>query len=72
MPYYLYRISPDRGLTPVDSYDRYRDARAAARRLRAAQNADDSDIIKMVFASHVAEAESLLTRAREATPSEDD
>ncbi|MDH3638193.1 MAG: hypothetical protein OES09_06980 [Gammaproteobacteria bacterium] len=72
MPYFLYRVSPDRSLTYLDSFDQYREARSAARSLRKSQAAVDDDMIKMVFAEQATEAETLLTRPRERIPSEDD
>lgn len=72
MPYFIYRIRPDRSVEYLDSFEAYRDARSAARSLRKGQDAADNSVIKMVFAKHAAEAESLLTQIRERTPSEDD
>jgi len=72
MPYFLYRIAPNRSLTCLESFDEYRDARSAARSLREEQGATGNAVIKMVFAEQAAEAEALLREARERTPSEDD
>lgn len=72
MPYFIYRISPERKLDFVDSFDSYRDAKQAATALRVAQQPDDVDRVKMVFAKDSPEAEQLLRTERERQPSEDD
>lgn len=72
MPYFLYRVTPQRQLTHLQDFDVYKQARAQARALRSQQQADDPDSIKMVFAANRAEAESMLRETRERPPSEDD
>ncbi len=72
MPYFIYRISPERKLNLVESFDRYQDAKRAVTALRVAQESDDADRVKMIFAKDSREAEELLTVKRERQPSEDD
>jgi hypothetical protein len=72
MPYFIYRISPERKLDLVDSFDSYRDAKQAVTALRVAQEPDDVCTVKVVFAKDSAEAEQLLKTKRERQPSEDD
>ncbi len=72
MPYYIYRISAERKLELVESYEAYRDAKQAATRMRAGRNPNDAYTVKMIFAQDPAEAKQLLTTRRERQPSEDD
>lgn len=72
MPYFIYRISLERKLNLVESFDRYQDAKRAVTALRVAQESDDADRVKMIFAKDSREAEELLTVKRERQPSEDD
>ncbi len=72
MPYFIYRISPQRSLTYIDEFAHYRKARDTARQMRQTQLRDDLDTIKIIFANHRSEAEILLEARRERQPSEDD
>ena len=72
MPYYIYRVSPQRFLKYLEEYPEYREAREHARSLRAQQDDEEPDIIKIIFAKDQAEAEALLKAKRERRPSEDD
>ena len=72
MPYFVYRISPQRFMKYLEQYDAYKEAREYARSLRAQQEASDPDTIKIVFAEQQVEAEALLKAKRERQPSEDD
>ncbi len=72
MPYFIYRISPQRNLNYVDDFAEYNFARDAARRMRQQQNEEDIDTVKIVFAKDRNEAEDLLRIRRERQPSEDD
>jgi len=70
MPYFVYKItdsnSNEQNLELQTSFDDYRDARDLARSMRAEQNANDSVIIKIIFADNEQEAEARLTETREA------
>lgn len=72
MPYFLYRISAARILTPLDSFPDYRSARDRARALRADPAALDGDMVKIVFARDPDEAETLLKAKKEKILHEDD
>lgn len=72
MPYFIYRVSPQRFVRYVTEFETYQDARESARNLRAGQDRDDTDTIKIVFAKDQSEAEVLLKTRRERKPSEDD
>lgn len=72
MPYFIYRVSPQRFLKYLKEYPEYREAREHARGLRAQKSNDDLDTIKIIFAKDQAEAEALLKAKRERRPSEDD
>ncbi len=72
MPYFLYRISPQRLLTYINEFAHYRNARDMARQMRQEQTQDDLDSIKILFAEHRSEAEILLKSRRVRQPSEDD
>ncbi|RMD68655.1 MAG: hypothetical protein D6819_08890 [Gammaproteobacteria bacterium] len=72
MPYFIYRISPQKQLALVRSFAKYQEARQLARSLRASQAPEDRDTIKIIFAKDAEEAERLLLTPRERKPSEDD
>lgn len=72
MPYFLFRMTPQRQLTCLQEFDAYKQARSEARALRARQAEDDQDTIKMVFAADRVQAEAMLREKRERQPSEDD
>lgn len=72
MPYYLYRISPERKLSLIDTFDKYPDASTTARRLRAEQGADDKHTIRMIFAENPKKAQLLLTDQRNPKTDGDD
>jgi len=72
MPYFVYRVSPQKFIKHLEQYSEYRDARKYARDLRAQQDKEDPDTIKIIFAEEQAEAEALLKAKRERQPSEDD
>ena len=64
MPYFLYRISPGRKLTLIETLAGFKEARDLARSLRAQQAADDRDTIRMIFAEDTKKAQLLLTDPR--------
>lgn len=72
MPYFLFRMTPQRQLTYLQDFDAYKHARSEARALRAQQEEEDQDTIKMVFAADRVQAEAMLREKRERQPSEDD
>jgi hypothetical protein len=70
MPYYLFKIShPDnlklvKQLELLDTFEAFREARAEAKRLRAAP-ADDDCVYKVMFAESQLSAEEQLLEKRE-------
>ncbi|MDH5633847.1 MAG: hypothetical protein OEZ10_12750 [Gammaproteobacteria bacterium] len=61
MPYFVYRISPDRKtLDLIDAHERFRDAKNQARDLRKAQEPGDAVTVRVIFAQDRREAEVLL------------
>ncbi len=74
MPYFIYRISeqPIRRLDKVGQYDAYRDASAAARKMRSELPVDADYYIKIVFGETELHAEDALNRVREPNLEPDD
>lgn len=72
MPYYLYRIMPLGVLRKLEQFERYADASARAKALRAADAPGTPGRIKLMFAENELQAEDLLCQVREAGPSGDD
>jgi hypothetical protein len=72
MPYFVYRISPDRKLTLLDTFAKFKEAKVHARSLRAQQATDDRSIIRMIFAEDPKKAQLLLSDRRTAKVDGDD
>ena len=68
MPYFVYKIYPNRTLDFVESHDNYKDAKKKTRELRDTLLEDDKFTYRLVHASHEREAVRLLTAKREARP----
>jgi hypothetical protein len=64
MPYFVYNISPERKLTLIETFARFKEAKDHARSLRAQQTADDRNTIRMIFAEDPKKAQLLLTDLR--------
>ena len=65
MPYFVYRITPPRTLTYLDTKDNYREAKQLVRELRGQQPAEQLETIRMIFAKTQGEAEKLLSQPRD-------
>jgi hypothetical protein len=65
MPYFVYKVMPNRSLTHIDTKDSYQDARSIVRGLRAERAEGDEADYRMIFSKHQAEAEKLLSRPKE-------
>ncbi len=70
MPYFVYKISPTvanliKPLEQLAEYEKYKEARAYARELRAQQSEDDGTVFKVIFAENSLDAEEKLTEIRE-------
>jgi len=72
MPYFLYRISPERKLHLINTFEKFSDAKTTARHLRAEQPPDATDTIRMIFAEDAAKARLLLTDLRNPKTDGDD
>jgi hypothetical protein len=73
VPYYLYRIQPLGVLRKLDQFERFAEASARAKALRAADAAGmPPGKVKVMFAENELQAEDLLSQVREAGPSGDD
>jgi len=68
MAYFVYRITPPKKLDYIDEHDQYRAARMHARTLRAKLDANDTTVIKVIFAPNREHAEGLLLTEREPRP----
>lgn len=70
MPYYVYRIENAelamlKQLELINEFEVFKDAKNFAKSTRAAQNADDTAIIKVMFADNQLHAEEQLMEKRE-------
>lgn len=72
MPYFLYRISSERKLTLIQTFEKYQEAKGVARQLRAEQPPESGDVIRMIFAETSKKAQLLLTDPRNAKTDGDD
>jgi hypothetical protein len=72
MPYFVYRISPQRKLTLIETFAKFKEAKDYARSLRAQQATDDRNIVRMIFAEDPKKAQLLLTDLRTARAEGDD
>lgn len=68
MPYFVYKVFSNKTLEPVDVFDKYREAKARTRELRAETPADADFNYRLIYARHEAEAVRLLTQKREPRP----
>lgn len=71
MPYFIYKVTQssapmDRRIEFQHRFDVYKEAKLKARSLRAGQQAEDKNDIKIIFADNEDEAEKRLTEVREA------
>jgi len=68
MPYFVYKIYPNRTLDLIDDFDKYQDAKKLTRELRTELKEDDVFNFRLVHAAHEREAERLLATKREPRP----
>jgi hypothetical protein len=68
MPYFVYKVFPEKKLEYMAVYDKFREAKAFARERRAALTPEDPYFVKVIFANNEAQAEALLTTEREPRP----
>lgn len=72
MPYFVYRITPERKLTLVNTFDKYQEARQLAHTLRAELPTGSTDVIRMIFAETPKKAQLMLTDLRNPKTEGDD
>ena len=68
MPYFVYKIYPNRTLDYIDVFEKYQDAKKLTRQLREELTGEDTHNFRLVHAKHEREAERLLTTKRESRP----
>ncbi len=71
MPYYVYRVTqlgPVKQLEKVTQFDVFKDASAAAKRLRKEADLPGGTLVKVMFADNELMAEELLNQVREGEP----
>lgn len=68
MPYFVYKIYPNKTLDFIEQFDKYQDAKKLTRELRAELTEADSHSFRLVHANHEREAQRLLTSKREPRP----
>ncbi len=72
MPYFIYKMLPNKKLEQVAELEKFRAAKWQARDLRAAMSAEDDYQIKIIFAKNSMEAQLLLKEERQPRPLGDD
>jgi hypothetical protein len=72
VPYFVYKIYPNKKLVPVQPCASFREAKDLARSIRASVAPDERFTAKVIFAKSPEEAEKLLVQEREYIPREDD
>jgi hypothetical protein len=65
MPYFVFRIGPEKDLTLLQVYAKFQEAKAFCREQRRAQPPGDTTQIRMVFAATEKEGRRLLTEKRQ-------
>jgi len=72
MPYFLYKIFPNKKLELITQFEQFAAAKTEAKRLRPLITVADNYQIKVIFAKSDIEAVLLLKEQREARPLGDD
>lgn len=72
MPYFVYKIAPGvsqivKNLEPLESFEKFKEAKNFAREKRQQQDTNDGTIYKIIFAENVIDAEEKLQEQREET-----
>jgi hypothetical protein len=65
MPYFIFRISAERQLTLVNTYEKFPEALKVCRELRKSQAPGATETIRMTFAKSEPEAKRLLSERRQ-------
>ena len=72
MPYYVYQLYPNKKLTYVNDYPKYKEAKSYVKAQRPQITAADNYQLRIMFAGSQSEAERLFTTKREAQPLRED
>ena len=72
MPYFLFKMFPNRNVEVIENHEKYRDARDSARAKRKQLTVSDNYQVKIIFAANEQAGVKLLTTEREAEPWGDD
>jgi len=72
MPYFLYRITPERKLHLINTFEKFKEAKTIARQMRAEQPTGSNETIRMIFAEDAKKAQLLLTDLRNPKTEGDD
>lgn len=65
MPYFVFRVSADRQLKLVNTFEKYKEAKDLCRELRASESPDNPNMIRMAFAETETQAKHLLAEKRQ-------
>lgn len=65
MPYYVFRFSPDKKLTLVNTFAKYQEAKDLCRQLRQTESPDNPNAVRMAFAEDEVKAKRLLADRRQ-------
>lgn len=65
MPYFVFKVFPNKTCEQIGQFDQYKEARALARDTRANLTLQDNCTAKVIFAKNSAEAETLILTPRE-------
>jgi hypothetical protein len=65
MPYFVFRIPPDKQPSLVGSYDKYQEAKDVCVKLRREESPDNPNAIRMAHAKSEYEAKRLLLERRQ-------
>ncbi len=72
MPYYLFKMFPNREVEVIEHHEKYRAARDRARSMRKELTVSDNYQVKIIFAANEQAGAKLLTTEREPIPWGDD
>ena len=65
MPYFVYRIAPEKRLEHIDTFEKYRDAKLCLRELYKTEDDNSESVCRMMFAETMSKAEQLLLAPRD-------
>ena len=65
MPYFVYKVFPNRTCEKVSEFEKFKEAKSFARDERANLTVQDNCTIKVMFAKNESEAETLILTPRE-------